>query len=1082
MIAIYNTMILLFVVLGGALGYKKGFHKNISQLIFSCMLFIIGCFLSPIMGKLIMKIDLSLFNITFNNIKFTNLNDFLIKIIINKVPLLNYTINPQTISYQFIYNISYGISKVIFMIIWIILIITIFKMIFNLYYKKRIEIKDKSKKQKYGGMVIGIIKSFGLVFILSAFFSGISSLKHSTEIIQKTYQENLSYIKPTISSSNHKEYHIIDKYRLTSTGTIFEAIRIKKIPIDEHMFDMIFSFKHLGKRINIRQDLEIFAQVYFDFSHSIDGEVTIEKVFTMNEESINCIFRELNKSKSISYYIPIIFEIMIENKLFCDKEDVFDKVLTYNYDYDMYHFEQFFRKAYELEIIPLKTDINFYLNLNATHIRIMLYHLGNIQSFNIIGDLFIGNLERNQKVLLFFEDNNIEMPDLDNINWCDEAKNLGIIFEQFKKLGIFSTDFSKIDFSKMNDENLNALAIAVYNSNLLDKNSKIIMDIMISFLPDNYQDMIKVNQFEFNDFLMMLLFGKVLFECGLMKENINASDLLRPENVELIAGYISSSHLLSENIKAILYVFLQGFNFPKDFILDVPPSVNWYGYEGKKEISNLFNKINELNIQLSNEQELVTNLETLSFIIYDSKILVYNINNILKFLNNRYISESFQLFIDDFDWESDEGRYELQAFVKAVGLLIKSNLFYSPIVSNLSDDEILILAHALSSSKIIKQNLSSMITIIMLKIRLDYQIKVFDDYEMWTESEISSLLKAMKTIEKLPKIPDDLFLLSLDEINEMLDSRLITETLKDEIIKLSYKTSDFNIIINYEEDDPRWYDNGEDDGEIKKLFKALNIIFAGSSSFPDIDPNILFSLTDGTVDTNGDNIIDEEDKDEIKEILNSQIISDSFIKYIYEFGKQKPNGEPGDLVVRLELNDINWYGENGELRRFIQAVKIILADSKNITNVNINPNILKSISTGQVNEENDDLSIILRSDIATETIIRRIKGLERIELSNNTNFVIDIEDEDWRDSPSGKPGELRNLIRAIQIIFGPDDDLNNPEINPTFILELSDGSKDTNGDGVVDGNDSNDLGKILKSKIISDSIIRVMIEKMKNST
>jgi hypothetical protein len=61
----------------------------------------------------------------------------------------------------------------------------------------------------------------------------------------------------------------------------------------------------------------------------------------------------------------------------------------------------------------------------------------------------------------------------------------------------------------------------------------------------------------------------------------------------------------------------------------------------------------------------------------------------------------------------------------------------------------------------------------------------------------------------------------------------------------------------------------------------------------------------------------------------------------------------------------------------------------------------------------------------------------------------------------------------------PDGDIFNLSFDQELISSISDGTVDTNGDGYVDENDDNDLRDILRSKIVSDTIIFLAIDILK---
>jgi len=350
------------------------------------------------------------------------------------------------------------------------------------------------------------------------------------------------------------------------------------------------------------------------------------------------------------------------------------------------------------------------------------------------------------------------------------------------------------------------------------------------------------------------------------------------------------------------------------------------------------------------------------------------------------------------------------------------------------------------------------------------------------EAEIKAFVRAVKVVlgesidlNNINVDPDVLLDLSNerggadDDVGVIMSSTIITDTIIKKIIDLA-EGENSSIVINLTQEDDRWYDSETEDGEIRKLIRAIQIIFSGegkSLNNPDIDPNVILNLSDGSVDPSDDQIGD---------ILASIIASDSMIKVIYDLGQ----GDDPVLIINLTVNDARWYDDGdtrGELRHFIEAVKVILGENPDLNNPNVDANVLKTLSLGDVDPADDDVKTIQKSIIARDTIINKI-----IEIAHPTEgeatLVVNLEADDprWLDSET-EDGEIRKLIRAIQIIFkDPEDDINNPNIGPNIVLELTNGTEDTNDDGVVDEHDSDELGLVLQSTIISDSIIKQLRE------
>src|SRR5690606_16313192 len=132
----------------------------------------------------------------------------------------------------------------------------------------------------------------------------------------------------------------------------------------------------------------------------------------------------------------------------------------------------------------------------------------------------------------------------------------------------------------------------------------------------------------------------------------------------------------------------------------------------------------------------------------------------------------------------------------------------------------------------------------------------------------------------------NLLKLTKEDINLILESRLIEEAAIHLLYDIS-KDDEIPLVVNLKVDDPRWYKNNINDGELRQLLYAVLIIFRDVEDLENIKltPELILSISDGTMDTNGDGVVDENDENELKEIMESKILSDTIIKFIYDYYK-----------------------------------------------------------------------------------------------------------------------------------------------------------------------------------------------------
>ena len=203
-----------------------------------------------------------------------------------------------------------------------------------------------------------------------------------------------------------------------------------------------------------------------------------------------------------------------------------------------------------------------------------------------------------------------------------------------------------------------------------------------------------------------------------------------------------------------------------------------------------------------------------------------------------------------------------------------------------------------------------------------------------------------------------------DEVGEILDSIIVTDTIIKQIIELG-EGEDSELVVNLDAESPLWYDSETESGEIRKMILAIKIVFSGPDddlNNPEIDPNIIFELSDGRTDP---------DDDELGTVLSSIIISDTIINKLIELGE----GEDAVLVVDLPANDPRWYDSDdgpGEIKRLVFGAKILLGEDPDLNN----PEIISQEDLLRLGE--DDIDTLLDSLILSRTMVKEIKNVDSL--------------------------------------------------------------------------------------------------------
>lgn len=275
-----------------------------------------------------------------------------------------------------------------------------------------------------------------------------------------------------------------------------------------------------------------------------------------------------------------------------------------------------------------------------------------------------------------------------------------------------------------------------------------------------------------------------------------------------------------------------------------------------------------------------------------------------------------------------------------------------------------------------------------------------------------------------------------DEVGLVLASCIITDTIIDQIIA---QEAEGTLKVNLEAGDERWYGN---DGEIRAIFDALKVIFGED----DIDIN--------EFQINGILNLEEEEK---LTIVNSIVVSDTMIKEIKAIDSIGTTSLPDDGNAYNE----NWYGEDGELKKFLDAAVILLGEDADLDDPNYEFDTNRLL---QLTE--DDKETLLDSLVVSDTLIKNIKTIDTLDTSNEN--LVDNMDGTYNANWYGQEGELSRFITAAPLLLGSDANLSDPNysFDVNRILNINNNL----------GEDDDEVGVVVASLVIKDTLINEIIK------
>lgn len=167
----------------------------------------------------------------------------------------------------------------------------------------------------------------------------------------------------------------------------------------------------------------------------------------------------------------------------------------------------------------------------------------------------------------------------------------------------------------------------------------------------------------------------------------------------------------------------------------------------------------------------------------------------------------------------------------------------------------------------------------------------YDQYEgdvRTKDGELRKLIKGLGVLMGEEYQPGDdinfnrLTTLTDNDITILLDSLIINDSLRQKLVDLSSPGGELEdlLIVQFDVDDPRWYDS-EEEGELRKLIRSFKLIFGEDFDVnnPDLNINNILTMSDTDLDV----------------ILKSQIMSDSLINQIYKLSAEE--GELYEILI-----------------------------------------------------------------------------------------------------------------------------------------------------------------------------------------
>ncbi|MDY4144645.1 MAG: hypothetical protein SOY54_00275 [Bacilli bacterium] len=277
-------------------------------------------------------------------------------------------------------------------------------------------------------------------------------------------------------------------------------------------------------------------------------------------------------------------------------------------------------------------------------------------------------------------------------------------------------------------------------------------------------------------------------------------------------------------------------------------------------------------------------------------------------------------------------------------------------------------------------------------------------------NDINKLLNNICNLENNPYSEND-------EVGKILKSRILVDTMID---KINEQSAEGVLVIP---SDVIWKDTYQNEniieGELRKIFRSLSVMFKGNVDIQKLDANIVINLTDSEVD----------------EVLSSKVISKTVDQKLHDLSNENED------IVCGEIDDLNT-----EVKALIKAARIILTNESGEVDL-VNPQFdIEKIMHLTDAEQND----LLSSQIIVDSIKNKL-----IKMNDTTILVVNQKGiSDWKQ-------ELKNVL----VILNQENKILSADENGKYLVTPKVDMKN------IYNLDDKQISEILASKIIVDTIV-----------
>ena len=633
----FTIVFLAFVVFNGLVGFIRSTKKSIYYLIVSAIVFGLGFGLMSIAISALFSIPIgqyvgSMVQSFYPEVQPTSTaEDIILGALKTALPQFSNAVDQGNVTASLIIGLVSFVVKLVYIIALLVLAFTLFKLIADIIWliirpkKKNGKRPPKTFGGRMGGFGIGAAKGAVYALLVFALIAGIASVatsalavsqtasneeteavlvltdKHATLITLDAEEGNNSSSQNSLFGDMDMEFllSVVGAYRQSVPGYLYEAVQISTVPIDEYLFDGVFSFDvQMGEEVinvKLRKEIQTVADAIANVANEFDlQEISLEALLNIDssgEEALKGLIDAVSDLSILKVAIPVALEVAVYSDALVDENgnNLFGELFTPDQIPDLSNALISDVKSIGYSLVDARAlltafvgdeekDINTYLNLDANLVKMLFddEHLGGLGAIDILAPIAVTYLTTGEGLRSAIEEFGLSIEDITKLpegdTWGKEIAKLGDVYIAIQDLlkdpetgtvNLDTEDFTKV-LDLFTEEKIDNFVDTLFSSNIISNSIGALVTFATnSLLPDDFKQYIQIGNdvtFDATECKAFLNAATCLVQSGLLSGDLDLATMLDTMDVDKFAKYLAQSQIIRSSLAGSLDLLLSSLS------------------------------------------------------------------------------------------------------------------------------------------------------------------------------------------------------------------------------------------------------------------------------------------------------------------------------------------------------------------------------------------------------------------------------------------------------------------------------------------------------------------------------------------